>query len=102
MIVLKTNSEYGIDSFSEGFKEVKIENASLYGENQTRSELKIVEVDGFLLRGVAKIVVESGDMVIFRFYNSFGDIVVEYIMNIYERLIVKNTSFGALKYSFVR
>lgn len=102
MIVLATNNEYGVDSFFEGEKEIKIENASLYGENQTRNELKIVEVDGFLLRDIASIKVESGDFVVFKFYNSLGEIVVEYIMKIYEKLVVKNTSLGTLKYSFVR
>lgn len=101
MMLLKTNNEYDVNSFTKGLREIEIENTSLYGNNEIRSELKIVDVDGFLFRGIDKIAVESGDMVIFRFYNSFGEIVVEYIMKVYERLIVKSTSVGALRYSFV-
>ena len=102
MIVLKTDNEYEFDNFGEGIKEVKIESYSLYGENRVRNELKIIEVNGFMIRGVEKIVVESEDGVIFRFYNSSDEIIVEYIMKIYEKLIVRSTSLGTLKYNFIK
>ena len=99
-MVLKPNNEYDFDSLCGG--EIKIENHNnLYGENGMRSDLKIVEFNGFMIRGITKIVIESGEMVIFRLYNAIGEIVVEYIMKIYERLVVKNTSVGALKYNFI-
>lgn len=99
-MVLRLNKEYDFDSLCDG--EIKIENHDdLYGENETRNNLKIVEFNGFLIRGITKIVIESGDMVVFKLYNSIGEIVVEYIMKMYEKFIVKITSLGTLKYSFV-
>lgn len=99
---LSTNTTYQFKGFKKGEYEIKINGTSLYGENETRNELKVVEVNGFLFYNVEKIVVKSDSMVIFDFYNAEGQAVARYIMNIHEALTVKTTSVGTLQYNFGR
>lgn len=98
--ILTTNKAYSIKSFKKGEYEIEIKGNSLYGENETRNELKVVDVNGFLFYNVEKIVVKSDSMVMFDFYNAEGQEVARYIMNIYETLTVKTTSMDTLKYNF--
>ena len=98
---IKTGSRYKFKDFLVGEHELSVENG-LYGSNETRTDLKIVEFNGFMIRGVAKIVVAVDDFTVFRFYNADGQILAERMMKIYEALTVKNTSMGTLKYNFER
>ena len=100
MLTLQTNSEYTFTSLM-GENEISIENESIYGVNQTRKDLKIIEFNGLLIKNVDKLVVVGGDTVIFKFYNSLGEIIAEYIMLVKSKLIVKKTSMGSLEYGFV-
>lgn len=98
---LTTGKEYTSKSFLVGEHELSIENG-LYGSNETRNELKIVEVDGFLLHNVSKITVQADDFVVFRFVNAKGEIVAERMMKYYESLTISDTSVNTLQYKFKR
>lgn len=98
--ILKINKAYAFKDFKKGEYEIKINGATLYGENKTRNDLKIVEVNDFLLHNVSKIIVESDDFVVFKFLNAEGEIVGEHMLSTCESLIVKTTPLGALEYNF--
>ncbi len=99
-MVLQTNTVYDFKSFNKGEYEITLDNNSIYGSNQTRTELKVVEVNGFLLHNISKIILKVNDSVIFDFCNEDGQIVVRHLMTIYESLKIKKTGMGSLDYKF--